>query len=418
LDDGADTHPLVVHVSQKDLGQLKGETAHIIELARALWAEGAEVEVLAPAVGRYPDEVPFRIRYLPALGSPRLARLASFELSLMFFFLMRPLLARRAQLYVRKGVFLHSALLAARLAGRPAILEVNGTDEEAAQFHSLFPALVPLLNALSQASFKMAGSILTVSEGLRQWIVSHGASLEKVAVVPNAADPELFRPMSKGACCQALGFEGRFRWICFVGAMEFWQGLEVLLQAMATVGQENEEARLLLVGPGSHRERLLRLAEELGIGDRVVLAGAVSRKLVPLYVGASDVCVAPVVAAEHCPIKVFEYLACERPVVASDIPTVAEVLKASGSGWLSKPGCPKDLAAKILEALNTSDAQRSEMGRRGRQVVVERYSWRSVARRVLDNAGWAGQMESPAGQAAPGSCAARSANLKRKGVAS
>jgi glycosyltransferase involved in cell wall biosynthesis len=409
---GADARPRVVHVSQKDLGQLRGETAHIIELARALWSEGAEVEVLVPAVGRYPDEVPFRIRYLPALGGPRLARLVSFELSLAFFFLTRPLLPRRAQVYVRKGVLLHSALLAARLMGRPAILEVNETDQEPAQFHKLPQRFLPFLRLLSRAAFKMSGHIIAVSKGMREWVLSNGASPGKVEVVPNAADPELFRPMSKSACCQALGLDERFRWICFVGAMEFWQGLEVLLQAMASVAQEKEEARLMLVGPGSQRASLLRQAEELGIADRVVLAGAVARRTVPLCIGASDICVAPVIAAEHCPIKVFEYLACERPVVASDIPAIAEVLKASGSGWLSKPGCPKDLAAKMLEALNTSDAEKSEMGRHGRQVVVERYSWRSVARRVLNNAGWSwmGQADS-----VPGSPVGGSVNLKRKG---
>jgi glycosyltransferase involved in cell wall biosynthesis len=412
--------PRVVHISQKDLSQVKGETAHIVELARALWAEGAEVEVLVPGVGRYPDEVPFRIRYLPALRSPRLARLVSFELSLIFFFLSRPLLARRAQVYVRKGVFLHTPLLAARLMGRPAILEVNETDEEPAQFHRVPPHFLPLLHLLSRAAFKMCGHIVAVSEGLRGWIVSLGAPLDRVAIVPNGADPELFRPMSRSACCRALGLEEKFRWVCFVGAMEFWQGLEVLLHAMAAVAREEEKARLLLVGRGSQREKLEQMARDLGIGDRVVFTGAVAQRLVPLYIGASDICAAPVVGADHCPIKVFEYLACERPVVASDIPAVAKVLKASlpgqgSSGWLSRAGCSRDLAARLLQALDTSDAERTAMGRRGRQLVVESYSWRSAARTVLALLCHAG-----AGRAEPlPSCPTRGPfDAERKGVAS
>jgi len=372
---------LLLHISQKDLGERHAETVHIIELARALHEGGVPVRVVAPALGRYPGAVPFEITYLPVVQRPRLLRLLSYEAVLLAHLLARPR-SVRAGVYVRKGLLLLAPVVLARLSGAPAVLEVNGTDEEAARQHHLPAAAAALLRLLSRGSFALARHVVVVTEALRDDLLALGVPARKIHVVPNGANTRLFRPMEAQECRRRLGFDPDARYLCFVGQMAKWQGLDVLLDAAARIARDFPDLRVLLVGGGEERSRLAEQAARLGIGERVLFRGPVPFEEVPVYLGAATLCVAPLIVATHSPLKLFEYLACARPVVASNVPGVREVIEAYACGWLAQPGSADDLAAKLAQALCADPAELAAMGQRGREAVLKHHSWDHAARQI------------------------------------
>jgi glycosyltransferase involved in cell wall biosynthesis len=131
---------------------------------------------------------------------------------------------------------------------------------------------------------------------------------------------------------------------------------------------------------------LLELCRELGVEERFIFTGVIAYDRVPLYINASDICTAPFIFARNSkiglsPLKLYEYMACGKPVIASSIKGVSDALEASGGGIHVLPENPDALAEGILKLLDNPD-MRMKMGSKGLSYVIENYSWYSVAKKV------------------------------------
>ena len=376
--------PPLLMFNQKDLSVPSGETTHIVELARALSQEGRQVTVVSPAVGRYPQPVPFALRYLPAPDRPRWLRLAGYELVVWAWLLSRRALWRgRATIYVRKGVLMLAPLLAARLFGLPSVLEVNGAEEEMARQHGLSRVTVGVLLLLSRLAYRLAGRIITVTPGLAAYIERTGrVPPAKIAVLSNGANTDLFRPQDRPQCCRKVGLDPARRYVCVTGHVAQWHRLDLLVEALPAVVARYPEVSLLLVGKGEAIAGLRQRLQQLGLAGHAVFTGARPFTQVPDYVGAATVCVALATIDRLSPLKLFEYLACGRPVVVSDTVGLAEPVRDTGCGVICKPE-PRALAAALLVVLEADEDTRNLLGSLGRAAAVEKYSWRATARRTL-----------------------------------
>lgn len=369
-----------LHISQKDLSRRSAETTHILELARGLAQIGWNVRVVAPAVGKSEVSVPFRIDYLPALKWPRLLRLLIYEAALLAYLCTRAdVWRRRVSFYVRKGTILVSPLLLARMLRLPAVLEVNETDSEIELHTKLPPAALSLLQRISALSFRLATGIVVPVETLKQALVAQGVPEWKVIAIPNAVNEAMFSPVDRCVARKILGLDETATCICYTGHLGSWQGVDTLLAAAA---EADRDVTLLLVGDGPLRAQLEDQARRLGVTDRVVFVRPVPLAEVPLYVSASDICAVPVRVSTHSPVKMFEYLACERPVIGSNLPGIRQVIGQHGCGWLAEPGSVRDWADKVRQALAASPEERDALGKKGRQAVLRFYTWKAAARQV------------------------------------
>jgi glycosyltransferase involved in cell wall biosynthesis len=170
----------------------------------------------------------------------------------------------------------------------------------------------------------------------------------------------------------------------FVGNLAPWQGVEVLIRAFARL--QVRDPLLVIVGGGQARAALEVTAKELGVAGRVRFVGTVPYHEVPAYVAACDVCTAPMsrerLKSGSSAIKVYEYLACERPVVASRIPGL-EFVESEDLGRLVPPEDVQALSAALVAALE-DEVWRQEAGRRGRAYVLRHAGWPAVAAAVED----------------------------------
>lgn len=229
--------------------------------------------------------------------------------------------------------------------------------------------------------------IIAVTPGIKTNLEkTYGIPGEKIVVVSNGANTSLFKPQEQEICRKELGLDLEIPYVCFVGNLAPWQGVEYLVKAAPSILSRFPECCFLIIGDGVMKDNLLKLCRELGVEDKFIFTGVVSYDRVPLYINASDICTAPFILARNAkiglsPLKLYEYMACGKPVVASDISGVSDVLEASGGGIPVLPENPNALAEGVLNLLE-NPGLRKKLGSKGLSYVTENYSWYSVAKKV------------------------------------
>ncbi len=236
-------------------------------------------------------------------------------------------------------------------------------------------------------ALKFSDRIIAVTPGIKANLEKiYNIPGEKIVVVSNGANTSLFKPLEQETCRKELGLDLEIPYICFVGNLAPWQGVEYLVMSAPSILSRFPECRFLIVGDGAMKDDLLKLCSKLGVEDRFIFTGVIAYDRVPLYINASDTCTAPFIFARNAkiglsPLKLYEYMACGKPVVASNISGVSDVLEASGGGIPVPPENPEALAESILKLLE-NPGLRTKLGSKGLSYVTENYSWHSVAEKV------------------------------------
>ena len=269
-------------------------------------------------------------------------------------------------------------------------MEINGVLPEELPSSAKSYLDNPIRGGLRLRMLRKAAAVVAVSEGVRRWVVSElGVKEDQVWTIPNGANTETFRPMDKRESRQSLGILPEERVICYVGSLAPWQGVKHLLAASAQLRLKGFAPKVLIIGTGPEESRLREVAKQLHVSTSVQFAGAPENSFVPHYVSAADVCAAPFEKTRKAsPIKIFEYLACGRPVVASDVDEVGSFLRETGGGIAVEPGNP-DAISEAIEWMFRHPTEADLMGSRGREAVQRTRSWAATAANVagvLENA--------------------------------
>lgn len=236
-------------------------------------------------------------------------------------------------------------------------------------------------------ALEFSDRIIAVTPGIKTNLEkAHSIPGEKIIVVSNGANTSLFKPLDQRDCRRELDLDPELFYVCFVGNLAPWQGIEYLVNAAPSILSRFPECRFLIVGDGVMKNELLELSRELGVEDMFIFTGVVAYDRVPKYINASDVCTAPFIFARNAkiglsPLKLYEYMACGKPVVASNISGVSDVLETSKGGFPVLPESPDALSEAVLKLLENPDL-RNKMGSKGLSYVTENYSWYSVAIKV------------------------------------
>lgn len=318
-------------------------------------------------------------------------------MNLAFGFVRKPILLRaflrlvgrdRPDLVYSRGFGDAWEAIAAQMVSVPFIVEVNGDviAERAAQLRRHFSPLHRMVLIQSaRRGFELSRAIVAVTETLRRRLVEDFVlPREKIHVVGNAADTERFRPVAPSEARANLSLPPDVPIVLFVGNLAPWQGVDVLLSAFPQVLLSWPESILVVVGDGQEAPRLQQISERLGLRERVRFTGRMPHEEVPSYIGAADLCVAPMtrerLLSGSSAVKIFEYLACGRPVIASRIPGL-EFLEREGIGTLVPPEDPSALADAISRSLG-NPSWLSRAGHAAREYVLAHASWNSVVDQI------------------------------------
>lgn len=260
----------------------------------------------------------------------------------------------------------YGAMLAARKAGLPLVAGARGSDLRVRDAVS---------RALTRPVVNAAQRLLVVSEDLgRVAAESYGAEPARIRTIPNGCDASLFHPADRAASRTRLGIAADAEVVTYVGRLVAEKGLRELLDACRTLAVARPRLRLVLVGEGPMREEIAaRLAADPSL--QVMLAGAQPPAEVARWMAASDVVTLPSYSEGH-PNVLVEALACGRPVVATPVGGIPEVVDAE-SGILVPARDAAALAAGLAQALDR---------RWDESALARKFSrdWRQVAEDTLE----------------------------------
>lgn len=268
--------------------------------------------------------------------------------------------------------------LAARAAGVPGIVHTYHGDV----FQSYFsPGRSRLLLAFEQMAGAVSDRLIEVSAATMSRHLAYGiASSERFVLIPNGIDLSAWgRPRQEASALRArLGIPAEVPVIGTVAMLVPIKRLDVLLAAAERVATRRPDALFVIAGDGALRRTLEAQAAASGLSSRVRFLGL--REDLPSLMSAFDI-LALSSDAEGCPTAPMEAMAAGRPVVATDVGGVSEVVDHGQTGLLVPRRDPDRLAEAILSLLDSPN-RRAAMGTRGRQVVRERYSASAMVDRV------------------------------------
>ncbi|MCC6552329.1 MAG: glycosyltransferase [Polyangiaceae bacterium] len=273
------------------------------------------------------------------------------------------------------------ALRAARRRGLPFVYEVRDPWEDTSVDRGKLAEESPLYLAARAAEgwlLRRADAVVTICEALREELAYRAPRPEGIAVVPNGVDTARFSPRAPREDLRARWGLGGKKVIGYVGALRPCEGLATLVAAMPRILAEAPEAHLLLAGRGDEEPRLRAQIEAAGLGGRVTLAGEIPRGEIADVYPLLDLVVYPRrltrATALTTPLEPLEAMAMARPVLASDVPAMRELVRPGETGMLFRADDGDALAARAVQALR-DPGWRRVLAERARAWVEEERQW-------------------------------------------
>lgn len=361
-----------------------GQSVHLEEMVAALRAEGHDVLVVGP--GLYQQAEFGGESRLVSLIRARLpswiGTLAEIAYNVPAFWrLWRA--ARRFQpdlIYERYNLFYLAGTWLARCSRVPLFVEVNAPlAEERARFGGL--GLSGIAKWLEAYVWRSAYKVFAVTGVLRRIVELAGVPADRVEIVPNGINPAEFADVARHEAPHGRVVLG------FVGFVRDWHGLDRVIAAMAAACDATP-MDLVVVGDGPARAALEGQAASLGLTDRVRFTGLQAREQIPALVASFDIALQPRVVDYASPLKIFEYMAGGRAIVAPDQENIREILRDGETALLFDPSRPEAMWQAILRLARDPDL-RCRLGTAARAEIARRdYTWAGNARRVAE---WARQ---------------------------
>lgn len=372
-----------------------GPAVHLRDLHRGFATHGFRGEILCagPRHRQLEDSSGFVLRGVgPPRGSILLAGLS--DLQERWYsrrFLTEGLRSARRLaprfIYERDSLFNTGGLTLARRLGLVHLLEVNAPLRlERRHFRRFrFERLAARCEA---ALYRGTDAIIAVSEEMAGYARERGAAAEKVHVVPNGADTARFRAgADRDRALRRLGLPGDRILVGHVGTLKPWHGTGDLARCLEEALARDQRLGALIVGDGPGLAGMRKRAEDAGLGDRFHFTGAVEADRVPELVAACTMMIALYPARAEpfyfSPLKVVEAMAAGRPVVASRLGQIADLVRDGIDGVLVNPGDRSGAASAVL-ALASDPERCRAMGRAAADRCRDRFSWDATARRILD----------------------------------
>jgi teichuronic acid biosynthesis glycosyltransferase TuaC len=242
-----------------------------------------------------------------------------------------------------------ATVVVARKLGIPSVVGSIGSD--------LNRIADPVSRWLTWLAMKRATFVVTKSEHLRQRAIQMGISASKVRTLRNGCDPDVFRMGDRSAARGQLSIDDKDEIVLFVGRFDDKKGIFELLDAFASLASHRPNLRLAYVGDGPGGEQLRNKSKHLALEQRIFFPGPCSSQKVAEWLAAANVLALPSYN-EGNPNVVIEALSCGRPVIATDVGGIPELVRSS-SGILVAPKDWRALAAAIDTAMERNWDERS-----------------------------------------------------------
>jgi len=294
-------------------------------------------------------------------------------------------------LLVRDLPLVISALIVGKIFTIPVIFDMaenypsmwkEHVDRRGAKFINHLLKNPTIATLMENYVIKKVDHIIVVVEESKDRLMKKGVSGKKISIVSNTPDLAIF---NKPLLDTEEKFPGKFKML-YVGYVNGGRGLDTVIKAIPLIMEQLPDFHLVIAGDGEYLDDLKNMSLELGVGEHVSFLGWIDSKLVPAYIYSSDVCVVPHDATEFVnttvPNKIFDYMACRKPIIVSNAAPLERIVKETDCGLVFNSRDVRDFADKVLVLQDPSI--REKKGENGFEAIKSKYNWTRDAQ-ILKN---------------------------------
>lgn len=369
------------------------EGIHIAEMVGAFRNLGHSVDVVCPRAASSVEGMVseaqvangrlIRLRsYLPRFA----ARLAEIFYNMISYHAVRRAIRRLKPdfVYERYSAFSFGGILAAKKARIPTILEVNATFT--GRLGSVYSLYFPwVAGKVERYALSNSAGIAVVSQTLKECLLDMGVPPAKIIVTPNGINPNKVRHVDTAATREntriRLGIS-ECTVIGFVGSLRSYHGIDLLIKSIPAICSAEPHAHFLIVGAGEMEKHFREFVHDQDLEHRVTFTGGVAHSEVFHYIAAMDIAVMPHSNPFGSPMKVLEYMAMGRAVVAPRLGPLAELIEDDVNGKLITPGDEHDFVRTVIRLIR-EPGERKSLGTRAQDHVLAKHTWERNAREVV-----------------------------------
>ncbi len=284
-------------------------------------------------------------------------------------------------IYDRYAHFSFSALWAASKTKVPLILEVNSPYSiQKRQWEKVY---FPGLSEMGERKiFNKAPHIIVVSSPLKKIVMEYGVPADKITVLPNGTDVQRFNPALEVADLRKeLKIEGKTV-IGFVGILRRWHNIDKLIDILEKMDLKKQNAVMLFLGDGPSYRELKEYNDERGNTETIKFLGRIAHSEIQRYVALMDIAVSPHATPYSSPMKILEYMAMEKAVLAPDMPNITDLIDHDKTGVLFTPDDADSLKKQLVKLIRDSNL-RQQLGQAAREKVIREFTWRKNAEKTV-----------------------------------
>lgn len=264
-----------------------------------------------------------------------------------------------------------ASVLLSRITKKPVVLQALGCDVNL--YANYFLRRQAIRWALNNSD-----RIVAVSKALKENVIGLGIQESKVAYIPNGVDIAIFAPMNQIDCRNRLSLDANKKIILFIGSLEEVKGVMYLIDAFKRLTSTSDmNVQLLMIGVGSLKTEIEKRINELSLQDQITLVGEISHQDLPLWINASDLFCLPSIR-EGMPNVVLEAFGCKKPVIATRVGGIPDMMTSEDLGMLVEPRSSEALKDAFLEILG------KENGAYCRSENIPVISWQEQAKMLYD----------------------------------
>ncbi len=364
------------------------EGIHIAEMVNAFREIGHDVRVVSP-IGEQTNVINKRISYMSRIK--KIVPKAAYELMELgyniigYYILSKAIREFRPDIiYDRYITFNASSIIAGKHFKIPTIIEVNAPlafERQNELDENLYLARVA--HYLERWICANAHKTIVVSTPLKEYLKSVGVPADKIVVIPNGVNLNTFKSHKKDIdLLHKLGIDQKKVVFGFVGILRPWHGLDLLIDAFAEISRVENGSHLLIIGDGPIRTDLEDRIKALNLEGSVTITGRIEHNCITEYINVIDIAVSPMSTFYASPMKILEYMALRKSVIAPDMPNIQDIICDSCEGLLFKPGDKESLVNSMLKMLNESEL-RDSLATNARNKVEQERNWRVNAQTVV-----------------------------------
>jgi glycosyltransferase involved in cell wall biosynthesis len=365
----------------------RGCHVRIYEEARALIRQGCDVRIVTYHIGRDLPEIPTeripavpwyrRLSAGPSWQKPLLDILLLFK-TLSVSRTFRPHILHA---HLHEGAFI--GMLLRPFLRIPLVLDFQGSLTAECRDHGFFRAgslLERFFSGVERIINRAADVIITSSSfGADQLVREWGVPAHKVSAVIDGVDTDRFQRYPREEARRRLGIPDAAPLVVFLGVLNSYQGIDVLLEAMSILNARKSKVHFLIMGYPEQGYR--HKAHMMGLDDMVTFTGRIDYNQAAQYLSAGDLALSPKLSLSEANGKLFNYMACGLPTLVFDTPVNREIL--GDCGVYAAHGDAADLACKITELL-ADNRRLAELSRAVRAKAEQEHSWKARAAVIVE----------------------------------